>query len=306
MKRVAAVDCGTNTIRLLIADLDPGTGDQDDVERRTHIVRLGQGVDRTGEFAAEALRRTFAVSDEYAALIRSTGVDSLRVIGTSASRDARNGDELRTGMARRFGREIEILSGDEEARLAYDGAVRGVAGHDRAELPQLVVDVGGGSTEFVLGRDRAVVGQSLDIGSVRLTERHLATDPPTDDEVASCVETIDSAIGSLRVPLEAAASVVGVAGTVTTIAAMVAGLDTYDSRVTHGAWMERDELSSAIDRLVAMTIAERRGLGFMAPGRADVIGAGALIVARVMAHVDVPGMLASESDILDGIAWSQT
>jgi exopolyphosphatase/guanosine-5'-triphosphate,3'-diphosphate pyrophosphatase len=303
--RVAAVDCGTNTIRLVIADLDPASGVQRDLDRRSVIVRLGQGVDRTGEFAPDALRRTLEVAAEYAEAITSRQAESVRVVGTSAARDARNGNEFRESMQSRFGVPVEVISGDEEARLAYAGAARGVAGHPRAVPPVLVVDVGGGSTEFVLDVDGAVTGQSLDIGSVRMTERFLLTDPPTPAEIGAARDAIDAAVGSLTVPTDRAGSVVGVAGTVTTIAAMVLGLPTYRAADIHRSWLPRERVLRAVDELAAMTVGQRRQLGFMAPGRADVIAGGGLVVAGTLRRLELPGLLVSESDILDGIAWSQ-
>jgi exopolyphosphatase/guanosine-5'-triphosphate,3'-diphosphate pyrophosphatase len=305
MTRVAAVDCGTNTIRLVITDLDPATNEQRDLVRRSEIVRLGQGVDRTGEFAPEALRRTFAVSDDYAALIDDARVATVRLVATSAARDARNGDEFRAGMAERFRADVEVISGEEEASLAYAGAARGVEGHDRAVPPVLVIDVGGGSTEFVMDVAGQVGGQSLDIGSVRMTERYLASDPPTAEEVTAARAGIDDAIATLTVPIAQAATLVGVAGTVTTVAAMTLGLDSYDSARVHRAWLPADRVATTVDELARMTVEERRGLGFMAPGRADVIVGGGVIVAEVLGRLGLPGMLVSESDILDGIAWSQ-
>jgi exopolyphosphatase / guanosine-5'-triphosphate,3'-diphosphate pyrophosphatase len=305
MTRVAAVDCGTNTIRMVIADLDPATGEQHDLDRRSMIVRLGQGVDRTGELAPDALRRTLEVADEYAEAIDRSGVESVRVVGTSAARDARNGDEFRAGMRSRFGVPLEVVSGDEEARLAYAGATRGISGHPRAQPPVLVVDVGGGSTELVMDLDGTVTGQSLDIGSVRLTERFLASDPPSDDELECAVDAVGTAIEAVSVPIDRAGSVVGVAGTVTTIAAMALGLTAYLSTEIHRSWLPRNRVLEVVDELTAMTVAERRRLGFMAPGRADVIAGGGLVVAGVLRRMDLPGLLVSESDILDGIAWSQ-
>jgi exopolyphosphatase/guanosine-5'-triphosphate,3'-diphosphate pyrophosphatase len=303
--RVAAVDCGTNTIRMVIADLDPATGEQHDLDRRSEIVRLGQGVDRTGEFAPDALRRTLEMAAEYAEAIAGRDVESVRVIGTSAARDARNGDRFRAAMHASFGVPVEVVSGDEEARLAHAGALRGVAGHPRAAPPVLVVDVGGGSTEFVMEVDGAVTGQSLDIGSVRMTERFLRSDPPTPAEVRAAGDAVDAAVGSLTVPTGRAASVVGVAGTVTTIAAMVLGLPAYQATEIHRSWLPRDRVFRAVDDLSAMTVRQRRELGFMAPGRADVIAGGGLVVAGTLRRLELPGLLVSESDILDGIAWSQ-
>ncbi len=308
MTRVAAVDCGTNSLRLLVADYDEATGTLHEVERRTTIVRLGQGVDRTSEFAPEALARTLATVDDYARVIDAAGVDATRFVATSAARDVRNRDDLIRGVHSRLGVQPEVIGGDEEARLCYDGATRELMGRADVMSPLVVLDIGGGSTELVARGDPGdqIRGQSLDIGSVRLTERHLASDPPARAELRAVVDDVDAALETLENPIPSVGTLVGVAGTVTTMAAMVLGLSSYDRSRVHLAWMPRDELFVATDRVVAMSVTARRALPFMHPGRADVIAAGALVLSGVVRSAGQPGVLVSEHDILDGIAWSIT
>lgn len=296
--RVAAIDCGTNTIKLLIGDLP-------DVEvREMRMVRLGQGVDATGRLADEALERTFAAIDEYAALIGARDVERIRFCATSASRDASNADVFVAGVRERLGVDPEVVTGEEEAQLAFDGAVRNLR-HDHAE-PVLVLDIGGGSTELVLGLDGPVVLESvsMDIGSVRLHERHLRSDPPTDAEVAACVADIDAHLDRAPVDIGAAPTVVGVAGTVTSVAAGVLDLAAYDRALVDQAVLPVEAVHAQVARLVAMTVAERLALPWLHPGRADVIDAGALILSRVLRRSRADALIVSEADILDGIAWS--
>jgi exopolyphosphatase / guanosine-5'-triphosphate,3'-diphosphate pyrophosphatase len=308
--RVAAVDCGTNSIRLLVAEPD-GAGGLREVDRRMEIVRLGQGVDATGRFADEALERTFAACDTYAALLRELGARRVRFCATSAARDADNGDVFMAGVHARLGVWPEVVSGDDEATLSYDGATRDL---DVAALPPpyLVVDVGGGSTELVLGdgHGRVRAAESVDVGSVRMTERHLAGDPPAAAEIEAAAADVDGVLDRLGVPLGETRTVVGVAGTITTVAAMVLDLPSYDRTRIHHARIGLDGVAEARRRLLAMTRDERRALPFMHPGRADVIGAGALILDRIGQRVrgglERAEVLVSEHDILDGIAWSLT
>jgi exopolyphosphatase/guanosine-5'-triphosphate,3'-diphosphate pyrophosphatase len=293
---VAAIDCGTNTIKLLIGDLP------EVAVRESRMVRLGQGVDRTGRLADEALARVFAAIDEYAVLIRAHDVDRLRFCATSATRDAGNAQEFGDGVFARLGVRPEVLSGAEEAALAFDGAVRNLA--VRPDAPVLVVDIGGGSTELILGSTAPEASASMDIGSVRLHERHLHTDPPTSAEVAACVADIDAALDAAPVSPAAAATVVGIAGTVTTIAAGVLDLPAYEREAIDQQVVAVAAVHEFVDRLVAMPVSERLALPYMHPGRADVVDAGALILSRVLRRTSVGTMLVSESDILDGIAWS--
>jgi len=301
--RVAAIDCGTNTIKLLIGDLH-ASGESSVTVREMRMVRLGQGVDATGRLADEALERTFAAIDEYAALIAEQHVDRIRFCATSASRDAQNADAFVAGVRVRLGVEPEVVSGAEEAALAFDGAVRNL--RDAPAEPVLVIDIGGGSTELVLGTTATgpSAAVSMDIGSVRLHERHLPGDPPTADEVAACVAAIDEHLDRAPVPLGEAATVVGVAGTVTSVGAGVLGLAAYDRSLVDQAVLSVDDVHALVERLLAMTVAERLALPWLHPGRADVIGAGALILSRVLRRSRVTTLVVSEADILDGIAWS--
>ena len=295
---VAAIDCGTNTIKLLVGSLP-----EVDV-REMRIVRLGQDLDRTGRIAEEALARAFTVIDEYAALIRGHGVppERIRFVATSATRDAANAADFVAGVRDRLGVEPEVVSGAEEAALAFDGAVRNL--RTPPAVPVLVVDIGGGSTELILGSAGPEQAHSMDVGSVRLHERHLAGDPPTPEQVAACVADVEAHLDACPVDAAAAATVVGVAGTVTTVAAAVLDLPAYDRAALDQAVLAVDDVHAAVDRLVAMTHEQRRALGFMHPGRADVIDAGALILSAVLRRTRVDRLVVSESDILDGIAWS--
>lgn len=296
---VAAIDCGTNTIKLLVTDADH------EHLRESRMVRLGQGVDATGRLADAALERAFAAIDEYAALVRAHGVapERVRFCATSATRDASNGDVFAAGVEQRLGVRPDVIAGDEEARLAYDGALR----HLRHEppAPVLVIDIGGGSTELILGGPEGPQqAHSMDIGSVRLTERHLHTDPPTAAELDRCVADVDALLDASPVDPAAAAAVIGVAGTVLTVGAGVLDLPAYDPARTDQAVIEVEAVHAHAGRLAAMTVAERLALGWMHPGRADVIAAGALVLSRVLRRTGLETITLSEADILDGIAWS--
>ncbi|WP_425956219.1 exopolyphosphatase [Xylanimonas sp. McL0601] len=311
-RRVAAVDCGTNSLRLLVADV-AADGTLTEVDRRTTIVRLGQGVDRTGELAPEALERTFAVTREYAQVVAATGAGKVRFVATSATRDARNRDAFFAGIREAIGVDAEVVSGDEEAQLSFRGAT-GVVGATHSG-PYLVVDLGGGSTELVLGEAAPEAALSMDVGSVRLHERHLRSDPPTADEVAAARADVHAALDAAAavVPLGRTTTLVGLAGSVTSVTACALGLRAYDRSAVDGAQLAVDDVLATCDRLLAMTRDERLALGFLQPGRADVIGAGALVwgevVRRVRDDVAAAGgalthVLTSEHDILDGIALS--
>jgi len=293
---IAAIDCGTNSIKLLIGDLPEIS------VRESRMVRLGQGVDATGSLADEALARTFAAVDEYAALIAAHGVDRVRFCATSATRDARNAEAFTAGVRDRLGVVPEVLSGDEEAALVFAGATREL--RDQLELPVLVVDIGGGSTELVLGAEQPEAAMSMDIGAVRLHERHLHDDPPTPDQVAACVADIDRHLDGGPVPLARSHSVVGTSGTIKTLAAAMLDLPCYDRDAIDGVVLGAADTRAYVERLVAMPVAERRAIPSMHPGRADVIGAGALIWSRVLAASGVDDYRVSEADILYGIAWS--
>lgn len=304
--RVAAIDCGTNTIKLLIGTLPDDAGAPMDVAvREMRMVRLGQGLDDSGVIGEEALGRAFAALDEYAGLIRDHDVDRIRFVATSATRDATNAEVFTAGVRERLGVEPEVVSGAEEAALAFDGAVRNL--RETPALPVLVVDIGGGSTELIRGASVTAppsAAHSMDIGSVRLHERHLRSDPPTMAEVAACVRDIESHLDQNPVSPGRAASVVGVAGTITTIAAGVLDLPAYSREAIDQVVLPVDDVHALVDRLVAMTVNERLALPWMHPGRADVIAAGGLILSRVLRRTDVATLVVSESDILDGIAWS--
>ena len=298
---VAAIDCGTNSIKLLIGTVRDD-GQLDVALRDSRVVRLGQGVDRTGVLADEALERTFAAIDEFAEVVRGHGVppERVRFCATSATRDATNADVFAEGVRRRLGVEPEVLSGDEEAALVYAGAI--AAQVPMPPEPVLVVDIGGGSTELVLGRgdDRQAV--SMDIGSVRLHERHLHTDPPTRVEVATCVADIDRHLDDSGIPLGRTRTVVGTSGTIKTIACGVLGLASYDREAFDQVVLPNAATASYVDDLLAMTVEERRALPYMHPGRADVIGAGALIWSRILDRVPGFEHVVSEADILHGMA----
>jgi exopolyphosphatase/guanosine-5'-triphosphate,3'-diphosphate pyrophosphatase len=303
---VAAIDCGTNAIRLLVCDV-AADRPMHELTRVMRIVRLGEGVDRTGEFSAEALERTFVAIDEYAGLVRALGVERIRFVATSASRDVSNRAAFVHGVRSRLGIDPEVISGTEEAALSFDGAVRGLPA-GVAELPALVVDIGGGSTEFVLGSsapDRAV---SVDIGCVRMTERHLFSDPPTSGELAAAATDIDAAVRYAldQVDPTSARCLVGLAGTVTTVSAMAMDLSEYDAAVLHGSAISLAEVEAATARLAAMTRAQRAALPYMHPGRVDVIAGGAMILRSIMRTGGFPQVLVSETDILDGIVYRLT
>lgn len=306
--RVAAFDCGTNSLRLLVADIDDH-GAMTELRRETRIVRLGQGVDATGVFAPEALERTFAVTREYAELAAEYSPERIRFVATSASRDVRNRDEFFAGIFAILGVVPDVITGDEEARLSFLGAT---AGRSADEGPFLVMDLGGGSTELVLGTGDVEAAVSMDIGSVRLTERHMASDQPDGEQIRAAVTDIDTHLDDAAevVDLGAARTFIGVAGTVTTLTAGILGLDSYQRERIHGARLTVSEVERQADDLVRMDRDARAALPYMHPGRVDVIAAGGLIFARTVSRVDDAvrtrgGELAitvSETDILDGIA----
>jgi exopolyphosphatase / guanosine-5'-triphosphate,3'-diphosphate pyrophosphatase len=303
MTRVAAFDCGTNSLRLLVANLDLAAGTGVDLVRDMRIVRLGQGVDRTGRIAEASLQRVFTAVEEFMETVHEHDVKEIRFCATSAARDAENSEEFLAGIRERTGVHPEVLDGDEEARLSFAGATR-----DLPPLPEplLVCDIGGGSTELILGKEdgSVIAAESLDIGSVRLNERHLADDPPSEEEIAAAVADIDEALDRSSVDPADAGAVIGVAGTVTTLAAAVLDLPAYDATVIHHSVLRPDAVQGAVTRLLAMLVEQRKALPYMHPGRADVIGAGGLILDRVLHRTTVSSMLVSEHDILDGIAWS--
>ncbi|MFD8594461.1 exopolyphosphatase [Kitasatospora sp. NPDC059646] len=305
--RVAAIDCGTNSIRLLIADLDPETGGITDLDRRMLIVRLGQGVDRTGRLHPEALARTFAACREYAEVIAAHGVgpDRIRMVATSASRDAENAAEFTAGVKDILGITPSVVSGDEEARLSFTGATRELLGGPHRP-PYLVFDLGGGSTEFVLGEQDVRAAHSMDIGCVRMTERHFAGGQPTEEQIAAARADIRAALDTVAgsVPLTEGATLVGLAGTVTTVAGIALELPGYDSERIHHAVLTVQQVRETAQWLLHSSHAERAAVPVMHPGRVDVIAAGALVLLEIMERTGAAELLVSEHDILDGIAWS--
>ncbi|MFE5769761.1 exopolyphosphatase [Streptomyces sp. NPDC056485] len=311
MTRVAAVDCGTNSIRLLVADCDPATGELVELDRRMTIVRLGQGVDKTGRLAPEALERTFAACREYAAVIKELGAERVRFVATSASRDAENREEFVQGVLGILGVEPEVISGDQEAEFSFIGATKELTGATHLEKPFLVVDIGGGSTEFVVGEEHVGAARSVDVGCVRMTERHLVvdgvvTDPPTAEQVAAMRADIEAALDLVgqTVPLTGARTVVGLAGSVTTVAGIALGLPEYDSAAIHHARIPYERVREITERMLTSTHAERAAVPVLHPGRVDVIGAGTLVLLAIMERTGAREVVVSEHDILDGIAWS--
>ena len=306
-RRVAAVDCGTNSLRLLVADVDPARPGLTDVTRRMEIVRLGQGVDRTGRLAPEALARTMAVLREYAGIIAGSGARAVRMAATSATRDAANAAEFTGRVTEVLGVVPEVLTGEEEAVLSFTGATAELAAGPE-QGPFLVADIGGGSTEFALGPAGGppVRAASVNVGCVRMTERHLHTDPPSAAEVAAAAADIDAALDTAAavVPAGPASTLVGLAGSVTTVAAIALRLPAYDAARTHHARVSAADVHAVTCGLLAQTRAARAAIGVMHPGRADVIGGGALILDRIMARFGFGEVLVSEHDILDGMAWS--
>lgn len=312
MSAVGAIDCGTNSIRLLVARPSADGPGLTDEHREMRIVRLGEGVDATGRFTAGAIDRTRAALADYVDVMRSHGVDRVRMVATSATRDAANRDDFFAMTAGLLGDVVpgaraEVISGDEEARLSFRGAVGEL---DSATGPFVVTDLGGGSTEVVVGdaTDGVSAAYSADIGCVRVTERVLHSDPPTADEIDAARDFIRARLDVAfdAVPVDGARTWVGVAGTMTTFAALAAGLTDYDPEVIHLSRISLDELDAVCRRLLAMTRAERAALGPMHPGRADVIGGGALValeLARVLHdRAGIAELTVSEHDILDGIA----
>jgi exopolyphosphatase/guanosine-5'-triphosphate,3'-diphosphate pyrophosphatase len=316
MPRVAAIDCGTNSIRLLVADVnrrDDGTFWLRDVHREMRIVRLGEGVDATGRLALAALMRTRAALADYTLIARRKGAERVRMVATSATRDASNRDEFFSMTREVLGVEAEVITGDEEARLSFTGAVGDLEPEDG---PFVVVDIGGGSTELVVGtwdgaHAEVKAAKSVDIGCVRITERCLRSDPPTAAEIESARELADQVLAEafVTVPAAEARTWVGVAGTVTTLSAVALGLPSYDATQTHLSRLSLEQLRQTTRRLLAASHDERAAIKTIHPGRVDVIGGGALI-ALVLAEelhdrAGISELLISEHDILDGIALSQ-
>ena len=302
MTRVAAIDCGTNSIRLLIAEPN-GAGGLTDLQRRLEVVRLGQGVDASGAFHADALQRTFAAVDQYAELIKKADVpvEKVHFVATSATRDVKNRDSFFAGVKERLGVVPDVISGETEAHLSFYGALSRVTPEGE---PVLVMDIGGGSTELITGSAAGTLhsGISLDVGSVRVTERFLKQNPVADDDLAGAAEYVDDLLTGSGVDFNSIGTWIGVAGTVTTLAGVYLELEHYDRERVHGAVIPLLAIAELLHRLARMTVQEIRALPSMHPGRADVITGGALIEARVAARLSVQDLIVSESDILDGIA----
>jgi exopolyphosphatase/guanosine-5'-triphosphate,3'-diphosphate pyrophosphatase len=310
VSRLAGIDCGTNSIRLLIADASGGR--LRDVHRETRIVRLGQGVDATGQFAPEAIARTRAALSDYASLLKAHSVERVRMVATSAARDVANRDEFFAMTSDVLGAVLpgavaEVITGAEEAELSFRGAVGEL---DGTRAPFVVVDLGGGSTEIVLGTAKVTASYSADIGCVRLTERCLHSDPPTSEEIGAARQLVRERLDvALRiVPIERARTWVGVAGTMTTLSALAHSMTTYDSAAIHLSRVTGSDLLAVCERLIGMTRARRAALPPMHEGRADVIGGGAIVVEELARELrtraGIDELTVSEHDILDGIVLS--
>ena len=299
--RVAAIDCGTNSIRLLIADIDGNNFRE--VVRDMEIVRLGQGVDETGQFHPDAIARTLAAVDKFAAEIAKRGVEKIRFCATSATRDATNRHLFVDGVRERLGIELEVISGDEEAALSFAGAIKDL---DPSNGPFLVVDIGGGSTEFVFGTSTVEAARSVNIGCVRMTERHFASDPATPEQIEAARSDIQAAIAQAAavVPITKAKTLVAVAGTATTVAAAALDLPEYDRYAIHLSRISEQQTHDAATMFATSTREQRLALGYMHPGRVDVIAAGSLVLSEIMKATGASEFVASESDILDGMAFS--
>ena len=301
MSRIAAIDCGTNSIRLLIADISNGIFKE--VVRSMEVVRLGQGVDKSKSFHPDAIKRTLDAVEMFSEVIASKGVERIRFCATSATRDATNRSLFTDGVRGILGVEVEVIPGEEEAMLSFNGATKELM---QSDAPYLVVDIGGGSTEFVFGSNKVENAKSVDIGCVRMSERHFTSQPTTMDQVARAIIDIDSAIAQAAsvVPILNAKTLVAVAGTATTVAAAALELKDYDRHLIHLARISADKVHKVSAMFQSMKKDEIANLGYMHPGRVDVITAGSLVLSRVMAATGASEFVASESDILDGMAWS--
>lgn len=301
MSRVAAIDCGTNSIRLLIADI---AGDNfKEVLRTMEIVRLGQGVDQNKSFHPDAIDRTLKAVELFRDQIASKGVEKIRFCATSATRDATNRSLFTDGVREILGIEVEVIPGEEEAELSFIGATKELR---QSDAPFLVVDIGGGSTEFVFGSEKVDFAKSVNIGCVRMSERHLNTQPPSMAQIAQAIVDIDIAItqAAAVVPITTAKTLVAVAGTATTVAAAALELTDYDRHLIHLSRISSDKVHKVAATFQSMNKDQIASLGFMHPGRVDVITAGSLVLSRIMAATGATEFVASESDILDGMAWS--
>ncbi|CAB4745448.1 MAG: exopolyphosphatase [Actinobacteria bacterium] len=301
MTRVAAIDCGTNSIRLLIADID--NGNFREVSRTMEIVRLGQGVDKTKSFHPDAIDRTLAAVQLFSAEISKRGATKIRFCATSATRDATNRDLFIDGVESILGIKPEVIPGEEEAALSFIGATKELALSDG---PFLVVDIGGGSTEFVFGTEKVESAKSVNIGCVRMSERHFTSAPPTPGSIVEAISDIDEAIAvaAKAVPITKAKTLIAVAGTATTVAAAALNLDNYDRYAIHLSRISAEKTLAVAKRFQGMERSEIENLGYMHTGRVDVIAAGSLVLSQIMLATGAKEFVASESDILDGMAWS--
>ena len=305
MKRVAAIDCGTNSIRLLISDIDTSTNTATDVVREMRIVRLGEGVDKTNAFLPSALERTFKAVDEYEKLLLKHNVEHVRFVATSATRDAQNKAMFIKGVIDRLRIVPEVIAGVEEAALSFDGATRSL--RQKHVAPFLVIDLGGGSTELVIGDKEPTGAYSMDVGCVRMTERHTPGGNPTKEQEEAIRTDVKNAlkVAATKVDLKTAKTVVGVAGTITTVAAHVLNLKTYDPDVLHGASITAEQISQTAQDFITLTPSQRGALPYMHEGRIEVITAGSIVLDEVMKGIGAKTLIASERDILDGVTWSQ-
>ena len=303
MKRVAALDCGTNSIRLLIAEKNLGASAFTEISRKMSIVKLGEGVDKNKAFLPDAISRTLAALTLFAAEISEAKVEKVRFCATSATRDAQNRDDFLIPVAQILGITPEVISGDEEAKLSFLGATQALS---KSDGPFLVIDIGGGSTEFVFGVEQVEAARSVNIGCVRMSERHFKNDPPNQSEIDSARIDIRNAIALAAevVPIKSAKTLVAVAGTATTVAAAALNLAKYDSDLIHLAKISSKETRRVSDWLLTLTRQERSDLGYMHPGRVDVIAAGSLVLAEIIEATGLESFVASENDILDGMVWS--
>jgi exopolyphosphatase/guanosine-5'-triphosphate,3'-diphosphate pyrophosphatase len=305
MKRVAAIDCGTNSIRLLISDIDTSTNTATDVCREMRIVRLGEGVDKTNAFSPRALERTFKAIDEYEAILLKHKVEKLRFVATSATRDAQNKAMFIKGVIDRLRIVPEVIAGTEEAALSFDGATRSL--RQKHKAPFLIIDLGGGSTELVIGDQEPTGAYSMDVGCVRMTERHTPGGNPTKAQEEAIRTDVRNALkeAAKKVDWQKAQTIVGVAGTVTTVAAHILKLKTYDPEVLHGASISAQQISQTAQDFISLTPSQRAALPYMHEGRIEVITAGSIVLDEVMKAIGAQTLIASERDILDGVAWSQ-
>jgi len=305
MKRVAAIDCGTNSIRLLISDIDTATNTATDVVREMRIVRLGEGVDKTNAFLPSALERTFKAVDEYDKLLLKHNVEHVRFVATSATRDAQNKAMFIKGVIDRLRIVPEVIAGVEEAALSFDGATRSL--RQKHTAPFLVIDLGGGSTELVTGDKEPTGAYSMDVGCVRMTERHTPGGNPTKEQEEAIRTDVRNAlkVAGTKVDWKKAQTVVGVAGTITTVAAHVLNLKTYDPEVLHGAIITAEQVSQTAQDFISLNPTQRGALPYMHEGRIEVITAGSIVLDEVMKGIGAKTLIASERDILDGVTWSQ-